>query len=252
MIERCNYKPEELDELSDLKNKDSLSDSQLDYLTELLPPNNCEVLAYRIDELTDVVPPKAIDANKNIAELIEPYRNEIDNRFFEAPNDPIQIEQISDAMCEIEGLRYEEWKEMSFEQRVDKLNELENVMAKISHRNPCPVYAESLGEGYFGYYLPDENSITINSDYIASNSPKEYHEVLDTLIHEGRHAYQFSNLTEREVHTNSADLRYWQANNVNYLDAGTFGMELYSQQPLEVDARYFAEEVLKQFNNKIV
>ena len=62
------------------------------------------------------------------------------------------------------------------------------------------IQIESLGNGYFGYYSPKTETITINSDYIKSNDISDYREVLDTIFHEGRHAYQYYNLTEREVH----------------------------------------------------
>ena len=122
MIEDYDYKPEDISDISGLKSTDSLSDSQLDYLNEVMPTENYEMLADRIDELTDIYPPKAIDANRDIAELIAPVRDQIDSKFLEAPNDSVQIEQISDAMSEIEGLRYEEWKELSFDQRMEALN----------------------------------------------------------------------------------------------------------------------------------
>jgi len=253
MIEDYDYKPEELSDTSGLKSTDSLSDNQLDYLNEVLPTRNYEALADRIDELTDAYPPKAIDANKDIAELIAPVREQIDSKFLESPNDAVQIEQISDAMCEIEDIRYEEWKELSFDQRVEALNELEHSIAEIEHRNPCPVYTEKLGEGHFGYYNDEDKCMVINSEYINSDSFKDHSEVLDTLIHEGRHAYQDYNLTEREVHLRQGEVENWRKNEYEfgYRDTETYGLEDYRMQPLEADAFAFAKDVLKQFNEKI-
>jgi len=253
MIEDYDYKPEELSDTSGLKSTDSLSDSQLDYLNEVLPTENFEILADRIDELTDIYPPKAIDANRDIAELIAPVRDQIDSKLLEAPNDAIQIEQISDAMHEVEGIRYEEWKELSFDQRMEALNEMEHAIAEIEHRNPCPVYAEKLGEKHYGYFNHEDKHIVINSEYINSDSFKDHSEVLNTLIHEGRHAYQDYNLTEREVHPRQGELENWRINEqeFGYRDAKTFGFESYSMQPLETDASAFANDVLKRFNEKI-
>ena len=253
MIEDYDYKPEELSDVSGLKSTDSLSENQLDYLNEVLPTENYEMLADRIDELTDTDPPKAIDANRDIAELIAPVRDRIDTKLLEAPNDTVQIEQISDAMSDVEAIRYEEWKELSFDQRLEALNELEHTIAEIEHRNPCPVYAEKLGEGHFGYFDPINKHIVINSEYINSDSFTSHSEVLDTLIHEGRHAYQDYNLTEREVHPRQGEVENWRINEdeFGYRDVETYGFEDYRMQPLEADANAFAKDVLKQFNEKI-
>ena len=96
-------------------------------------------------------------------------------------------------------------------------------------------------------------TITINSDYIQSNDISDYKEVLDTIIHEGRHAYQYYNLTEREVHPRQGDISNWKANEFKYgyQDARTQGFAAYYLQPQEADARAFAEDVLKQYQEKI-
>ena len=76
---------------------------------------------------------------------------------------------------------------------------------------------------------------------------------MDTLIHEGRHAYQDYNLNEREVHPRSGDVSNWRLNEerFGYQDAEHCGMKAYALQPVEADARAFAEDVLKQYFNKI-
>lgn len=60
----------------------------------------------------------------------------------------------------------------------------------IAHRPSCELVAKDLGNGHFGYYSKNSNLIVINSDVIKSNSFNDYRETLDTLVHEGRHAYQ--------------------------------------------------------------
>ena len=93
--------------------KEGLSDSSVAYLQECVSPETTEALIDRIDELGSDMPPKAIDSNSEIAELIEPVRDRIDSRYLEAPNDFEQVEMAPDAMLEIEGTRYEEWERMT-------------------------------------------------------------------------------------------------------------------------------------------
>lgn len=98
-------------------------------------------------------------------------------------------------------------------------------------------------------YSNNSNLIVINSDVIESNSFNDYREALDTLVHEGRHAYQNYNLYEREVHPRGGDISNWKLNEFSYgyQDAEHFGFKAYALQPLEADARAFAEDVLNEF-----
>jgi len=244
---------------------EGFSQTQLDYIKELIPDRsafeNASPLAkeyiinaidLRIMELTGNSM-KPMDSNKEIKALLEPIMSYIKPELLEAPTDSVQIEQISDAMCKIESLRYEKWKELSFDQHMEVLNKLEHVIAKIEHRNPCPIYAEKLDENNLGKFSRKGKYMVINSEYINSNSFKDHSEVLDTLIHEGRHAYQDYNLTEREVHIRQDEVEKWRENlyETGYLDFKTYGFELYSKQPVEADAFAFASNVLKRFNEKI-
>lgn len=244
-IEGLNFPLEEV--------KHSLKSNQLDYVQEIIPLNDKHILIDRIDELSNSNPPKAIDADKELSDLIVPLKEGIEPIYLEAPQDYIQIERVSDTMTRMAGLEFSEWKELSFDKRVDLLQNIENEVALISHRPSCPIKTESLGKGYFGYYSPESKIITINSDYVQSNDISDYKEVLDTIIHEGRHAYQYYNLTEREVHPRQGDLSNWKTNEFEYgyQDARTQGFAAYYLQPQESDARAFAEDVLKQYQEKI-
>ena len=230
-----------------------LSHVQLECIKEVIPLSKPELLVTRIDEINDCKPPKAIDSNKEISELIAPYKEGINPIYLEAPQDSVQIEQISETMTKMEDLKFSEWKELSFNERVDVLQRVENEVSQIAHRPSCPIQTESLGKGHFGYYSPESQMITINSDYIKSNNLSDYKEVLDTIFHEGRHAYQYYNLMEREVHPRQGDLSNWKANEFEYgyQEAKTQGFAAYYLQPQEADARAFAEDIVKQYQDKM-
>ena len=73
--------------VNEVKESPELSSQELDYLKECVAPPRPESLALRIDEIQNSVPPKAIDSNPQIAELIEPVRDKIPSKYLEAPTD---------------------------------------------------------------------------------------------------------------------------------------------------------------------
>lgn len=236
-----------------LETRERLSDNQLSYIDEVLSIDNKGLLIDRIDEINDSLPPKAIDSDREVAMLISSVREGIDPIYLEAPQDGVQIEQISERMALIKGVEYSEWKDLSFDERMLVLQKIEYEVANVSHRPLCTISCKSLGEGHYGYYTPETSHITINSDCVRSSSFNDYQETLDTLIHEGRHAYQDYNLNTREVHPRQGDVSNWKLNeeNYGYQDVAYCGFKLYELQPVEADARAFAEDVLKQYQNKI-
>lgn len=230
--------------------RDFLSSTESNYIEEVLPYKDSDLLAARIDEMGASMPPKAIDSNKEVADLIEPMKDDINPLYLEAPADSVQISESVEAMESIDGLSFDEWKDSTFDQKVSSLQELENSIAEIAHRPPCQINVENLGEGNYGYFDPNTKDITVNSMYIDSNGFNDYKETLDTIVHEGRHAYQDYNMTEREVHPRGSEVENWRLNNdsqLGYLDAQHWGFELYQYQPMEADARAFAGDVLNQY-----
>ena len=242
------------------------SDNELEYLKECIVPPRPEVLVQRIDELQDCEPPKALDNNPQISKIIEPIRDQIPFIYLEAPTDMEQVGQISDTMIEMAELRLDEWKNLSLEQRVELLNELETRIAEIEHRLACPIEVEDLGEiteeggqlqGHFGYHssatIFSREKIVINSELLKSDNPLFHKEVLDTVVHEGRHSYQTYNLEHRETHTSRGDLTNWHINmeRYGYQKAQVWGFKAYWMQPIEADARKFAEDVLTAYKDKL-
>lgn len=235
---------------SDSAKLEKISQLELEFIGECVSPPMSEDLAIRIDDILGETPPKAIDSNPEIAEMIEPIRDQIPSTYLEAPADSIQIPEAVEAMENIEGLDFSEWKEASFEDRVAALQKLEIEVAEIAHRPGCQLNVQDLGEGYYGYFDPNTKEITVNSFYIESNNFADYKECLDTIVHEGRHAYQDYNMTCREVHPRGAEVDNWRLNSdsdLGYLDAQIWGFELYEYQPMESDARAFAGDVLNQY-----
>lgn len=198
--------------------------------------------------------------------------NYLESPYIESISDKQQVELISDYMVDVEDIRYENWKDLSLNQQIEVLNNMEQHIAKIEHRPPTMISTEYMDRAeVFGYQLGDD--IVINTSYmeIASKDPAMLDQLLDTLIHEGRHRYQHYNVEERLVHESPAEVETWRENFevLGYADgtpvtiqiAGPFeytdeylsyvGARLYYYQPVEIDARDFAKDVMIEYRKKM-
>lgn len=163
-----------------------------------------------------------------------------------APNMEVQAEEIRDIFYEIPDLSFENWQNLDLEQRVEVLNQFEEKIAEIEMRPPLPVVYESMPSGTYGYY--DGTKLAISDAQLSSNTYDDYREMLDTLFHEGRHAYQYYNLGVQRTEQSDELFNSWDVNEnkIGYQSAASAGFYRYYTQPVEVDARVFAETVLKK------
>lgn len=165
-----------------------------------------------------------------------------------APNMEVQAAEIRDVFFDMPELRYDEWKELSCEERVAALNQLEQKVADIAMRTPLEVRSEALQDNVMGYC--NGESLTISERLLMSDSEESYGEVMNTLFHEGRHAYQDYNLYVERVEQNGELVDSWRVNfdilgydNGDRLIFKDLGFYEYYTQPVEVDARVFAATV---------
>lgn len=168
-----------------------------------------------------------------------------------APSIEVQANEIRDVFYDNPNLQFENWEKLDINERVDALQQLENCVAEIAHRPAIEISAENLEPGVLGYYNHNSECIAISSEILEDSS--SYCDALNTVIHEGRHAYQYYNLySGNVVEQNSELVDAWRVNlDVLGYESGdalifrTLGMCRYYTQPIEVDARTFANEVLR-------
>lgn len=167
-----------------------------------------------------------------------------------APTMEVQAAMIREEFLNIPELHYENWKELSVEQRVEAMNQMEQKVAQIAMREPVPVYCEDLENGIMGLNTGDK--LIIDEQQMSDSSYESYLQALDTLFHEGRHSYQKYNLLVKRVEQSDELVGSWIANyqlsydNGNRLIFKEYGMLRYYTQPLEVDARLYAETVMRE------
>lgn len=227
-----------------------LTPQEAAYINECVEYGNASSLVDRIDEMSTYQPPKAIDSDPAVAEIIEPVIDQIDTKYLEAPSDIEQVTQIGEYLAEIDDLKFDNWTELTFEQRAEVLQEVENKIAEIEHREPCQLKFQEMDACSLGAFSNTNKDITINSLYVASDNFYEYKEMLDTLIHEGRHAYQDYNVTTREVNGDPNVANEW-SENFDFYISPDWDFQAYYEQPVEQDARDFANDVLTEYFENI-
>lgn len=263
--------------IESFKNPESegLSDSQMDYLQELgVSPEDwegmktsdktsqMELIMGRFQEMG--IPKEDMS---NMMEKI--YGHEISEYYtkMEAPQDFIQIDEIASEFECCEDLKFSNWQNLELEEKIDVLNGLEEKIADIEHRPSCPIRVnEDMGSmeveegkvyGWFGGYNPETGDITLNSDLLENSDPIVYEELVNTLVHEGRHAYQDYNINVCEVHPRHSEVESWAetmgGGKWDYWGdcSSELGQRLYEQQSVEIDARNFAADVMDKITDSL-
>ena len=235
------------------------------------------------DDLPSIheVNPVAVCNEASTIESVEPIANETDvpseladrlesfkwkgTEKLEVLRDSEVTERIAEYLSGLEDLKYENWTKLSLEQRKQLLNQIERQIAAIEHRPPLPKEVEKMKASTFGYHSNYYHKIALNSLYVGSNSQKDYREVIDTIIHEGRHAYQHYNVDKKLIHESASVVATWRENfydpKYQYYNSGSciipvkgrlqdVGFRLYYYQPVEIDARNFAADVMLKLKQK--
>ena len=197
---------------------------------------------------------------------LEEFLNRSEN--LEFLTDLEMTENIADYVKSVEKLRYDKWCTLSLEQKAELLNEMEKNIAAIEHRPALKVELENMEPRSFGYQDEYNHKIVLNSRLVGVNSAAMHREVIDTIVHEGRHAYQHYNVDVKMIHESSSEVKTWEQNfydpEYQYYQSGSqkilipyhdgsihdVDYRLYYYQPVEIDARNFASEVLSKLEEK--
>lgn len=254
-----------------------LTDTQEDYLRELMPDEQSwEGMsdAQRDEAVSDILQrygelnlPADFNLHESIGKVFDQRIVEQYERL-EAPQDYVQIEAVGETLANCEELRWENWQNLELSEKIEVLNDIESRIAAIEHRPPCPVRTgNDMGQlevtsygvfGHLGGYRTGSKDITLNPELLTSDNPMVYREMLDTLVHEGRHAYQDYNVNVCEVHPRHSEVASWSETMAGgkwgyWGDCSNeLGQRLYEQQAIEIDARNFAHDVLNNWWDRIL
>jgi hypothetical protein len=151
----------------------------------------------------------------------------------------------------LRNLDQERWNNLNLRGRVQTLQSVENEMAARQGREPCKVEAAKIGRAgedqAAGAYDPGTKKIYVNSEllYYDENYKSDIKEHIDTVLHEGRHAYQDQAVNAEIEHPNREEVYLWAENNHNYINDQE-NIRAYYNQPVEKDAYGYSEEMTRQ------
>ena len=140
----------------------------------------------------------------------------------------------------------ENWSVMSAGEKLEALQAIEDRMAFESDRFACPVEGRELFTGEhsvtLGLFDPGSGRIYINSTQLEAGSRYggDPQMLVSVCLHEGRHAYQHQAVNGAVFHDDPKELQSWKDNFDNYISFRE-NPRAYYDQPLERDARAFAE-----------
>lgn len=144
------------------------------------------------------------------------------------------------------------WEGLNNTGKMRELQTIEDKLAELQGREAIAIKAKNLdnivdkffGRRTQGYYDPQTNEIYINEKLLKSG--EHIRDMVDTVAHEGMHAYQRACVEGKINHSNPEEVELWRENFNNYLDARIYGMEAYINQPLEASAFRVGGNVAQQ------
>lgn len=153
-----------------------------------------------------------------------------------------QVHDAVASLSQVEEIKPEIWEGLGENERLSTLQNIENQMAGIQERDNVPVIADAnLADNEFGGYNGSE--IRINQNHLMGDQPAD--EMVDTIVHEGRHAYQDYAVNNPGVIKDNEVVNQFEENMQpgNYLTANEYGQSAYKNQPIEADAFNYAGQI---------
>lgn len=139
--------------------------------------------------------------------------------------------------------------QMDAQQRIDKSAELIESLCRLYHISVSEVVFFREQSGYCGAYSRKNHTISLNAAYLMANDAACLLEFLDTIVHELRHAVQWSIISGENTawHTPEEIQQSWYNNltpSSHYISPNR-NRKKYRYQPVERDAATFAHAAVK-------
>lgn len=162
-------------------------------------------------------------------------------------DDPGRIRAVASLLVSMPVLRREAWDNAaSPNARLEVLQEAENRIAEETGRPALPVLPAELDAGECG--VCDGETIWINEEYLGPGSNQE---MIRTIVHEGRHAFQYYVCSNPTAYGDVAAAEAWRSN----LSPGQYvewkeNAGRYMSQPVEADAFAYEDAVMEIYLNE--
>ena len=176
---------------------------------------------------------------RNIAEFdtYDRLLSDVFNRF----EDEIDIDfsMSENTLALLENFRPDKWETMNDSEKKSQIEILAKAIGEELGIKDIPSVNISEGDDSYGFYDPQRNSITLNSLFLSDPI-----ELVNTIAHEMRHAYQHMRADILETREDAL----YKVNYENYItplplpEGGWLFFTDYYNQYVEVDARAFADK----------
>jgi hypothetical protein len=193
-------------------------------------------------QVTDMIKLVYGEFNKAHREaMLEPY-DKLLEEVYDVSEDDISIDyEVSDQVKEIlTDFKLVNWMSLNENDRLDVINKLvDTVSDELEIKDKPKIVLADENEDFFGAYDPQENTIILNRRGFID--PRE---LVDTITHELRHAYQHMRAEKLETHEDAL----FRVNLENYIspeqneDGEFLNFYEYQNQYVEVDAMAFADK----------
>lgn len=246
------YRPEQAEAEAESARQEAIRQQDLERrLTEAEPAASGmssadgEAKTLQLGERASATP---VDAEVRLREMERPQSPELERTLAAgrevAPPTEQQVQEGAEALRSIPELRPEVWQGLNDGEKLEALQNAENQMAEVQGRSPVEVRVEQMGPGQHGGYTRGDRVIHVSQADVRSDNPRE---VLDTVVHEGRHAYQHYAVENPGFHSNEAEVEAWELNMQpgNYRTVEMDGARAYMEQPVEADAWSYASRVVR-------
>lgn len=155
-----------------------------------------------------------------------------------------QVKAIAAQLRDMHGLDSTSWAaRANLQARLATLQAVERVVAQIQERPRVPIILGHLGPGVCGEF--DGYVIRIDETHMREQA---FEAVLDTVVHEGRHAFQLYAVLTEGIYPDAQEVERWARNFYGTVDyggeGGTVDWDQYTSQATELDARSYATAVM--------
>lgn len=147
--------------------------------------------------------------------------------------------------------KYKNWIKYSPGTRQKFLEKIEEKQSKKLNREKLPVVIVS-DKNWKSYGMFEVNSSGKKTLYLSINlidDPNLRFHALETIFHEGRHAYQYEQITKKHISWFNFKARRWKDNYAGYITSKE-DRTIYSLQPVERDAQKYAIDHMEEFSFK--
>lgn len=200
-------------------------------------------IAAQMEAVKDDLKDKGITDPEKVDAIIKEKREKAEIEFYDTLFGKVQDRTIAAVNNLSAYFTEDNWKKMKEDERKDALDTLARDVGSAYRTNIKGAKFFTGPSNERGYYNGD-GYLYLNSDCLSDVTNRL--DALDTIFHEGRHAFQRECLTDPHRYGITEELaKTWEDNFHHYLRYERFGYDRYYNQPVEKDAFTWAAFIIK-------